>query len=369
MRFAFASSLVLFGSLVACTGTVADVTADGTEAVTGVTDFSAIEAEFGLVKDTQDAQGHWSRSDATLATGLCYKRTLGGAHGASYEVRRYRQGAAFFPKLGMTPATGDERPVSCIDFDIVPAEKGDDTVMSLGGVALDTAMRYHLGKPTGWDAGLGHLYTDFERGNVEVSGADHYCAFLGEVDRSPGGDAYRNALASCKQTGASDDTCNQKAMTACESATTKDMVRDSIDRPTFDQGDAKPSTYFYYVQVADPENKDSQVDLQGPIAAAVYRYALKTATAHGAFTLAGDPVGKFQKFEYVEIVPSVPGEYAEHLRFEHMDAHHVVSAGVDQLAITPKGSDANIVASAAVLCTRTVGNEGEPTSDYQCRGL
>src|SRR4051812_44097351 len=122
MRF---NSLHLFSlasilASVACSTGTAEPASTGDEAVTGVTDLGAVEAELALVKDVQDATGAWARSDATLRSGPCYKRTVGGPNGASYEYRRYRQGAAFFAKRGTEPMTGDKRPISCVDADITP---------------------------------------------------------------------------------------------------------------------------------------------------------------------------------------------------------------------------------------------------------
>src|SRR4051794_15791707 len=68
--------------------------------VVGITDLGTLERALSFTKDAADAQGHFRRSDAALHAGPCFKRTIGSANGASFEVRRYTNGAAFFHKKG-----------------------------------------------------------------------------------------------------------------------------------------------------------------------------------------------------------------------------------------------------------------------------
>jgi hypothetical protein len=367
------ASFSLFGLLglvsllgAACASTTGEPSSSGDEAVTGVTDLDAVEAELALVKDVQDEHGAWSRPEAKLQSGPCFKQTVGGSNGASYEFRRYRQGAAFFMKRGAGPMAGDKRAIRCIDVDITPLEKGDASIVALSGVTLDTVMRYHFGKPVGYDAGLGHLWANFERGTAEVKDSEHYCGFYGDSgERSPGADAFAQAITTCKEGGGSEDDCSSKAMTACKKAVVKDVARDTIDRPAFDTIDENPSMYLWGLQI--PTNDNGSSYMSASLASAVYRYALKVGASHSAFTLTGDPIGKFVKLDWV--AGQSDNEYTEHARFEHADAHHIIEAGIERLAITPKGADAKVVDAAFVLCTRTVNDSSRPTTAYQCRGL
>src|SRR4029078_2248880 len=97
-----------------------------------------------------------------------------------------------------------------------------------------------------------------------------------------------------------------------------------------------------------------------------YRYALKVGARRNAFTLAGDPLGKFVKMEEVD---NKDDTSVAHARFEHLDAHRVVNFNVERLVITPKGSDEHIVETALVLCTRSLDDNFRPTTAFQCRGL
>jgi hypothetical protein len=363
-----ASSLLFVASVIAASGCAApasDDTSGSGDAITGVTDLTALEAELGLVKDVQAATGAWSRPDTKLKAGSCYKSTVGGAHGSRYEFRRYTTGAAFFTKLGATSLSGDERPVACVDLDVADA-KDQPTVLSLTGISLDLAMRYHLGKVTGWDAGLGHLYNDFERATVEVGDASHYCGiWAGLGPKSPGGDAFAQAITTCKQQAGSEDTCDAQAMDACEKATVKDILADTIDRPAFPSIDDSPSNYFYDLQIDGGKGNYTYLDAE--LVTVAYRYARRVGTQQNAFTLAGDPVGKYVSYD--EQNSDDKTTMSQHARFEKLDAHHLVHWGIERLAITPKGSDATILESALVLCTRAVGEKNMPTAPYQCRGI
>jgi hypothetical protein len=369
MRLASTTFLAV-ASLVAISGcsAPAEETSGSSDDVTGVTDLSALEAELGLVKDAQSAAGTWTRPESMLKAGPCYKKTIGGPDGARYEVRRYTKGAAFFAKLGAGAESGDKRPIACVDVDVDKDPNGDGPITNaLDGIALDTAMRYHLGRALGDEAGLGHVWLDFDRGNVEIGDEDHYCGIFAEsAVNTPGGKAYAQAITTCKQHGGSEDTCGEQAMTACEKAVATDVVADTIDRPAFPSFGASPGAYFYSVQAPASDPK-AEGFVRGEVAAMVYRYAWKVAANRNAFTLAGDPVGKFVK---VDATTSDDDKTSKrHARFEKLDAHDLVVDGIEQIAITPKGSDDQVIERAIVLCTRTMGYDGFATSLFQCRGL
>jgi hypothetical protein len=367
-----ATTSLLFAPFVlavsACAGPAGNDTSGSGEAITGVTDFFALEAELGLVKDVEEASG-WSRPDAKLKAGSCYKSTVGGAHGARYEVRRYTTGAAFFTKLGAGALSGDERPVACVDLDGDDPKSGSTTLaLSLTGLSLDLAMRFHLGRVTGGGAGAGHTYNYFERATVEIGDPSHYCGIWAPLEpKSPGGEAYAQAITTCKQHSGDADTCDVQAMTACEKATTKDIVADTIDRPAFPFIAGSPESDFYFYNLELDSRNGQYTYLDARLVSIVYRYGRRVGTQDNAFTLAGDPVGKYVGYDQQSSDDKTT--VSEHARFEKLDAHHVVQNGIDRLAITPKGSDAHIVESAVVLCTRAVDSTNNPTVDYQCSGI
>jgi hypothetical protein len=368
MRF-YSFSFALVATLITaagCSAGVEDASAAGDEAITGVTDLSALEAELGLVKDVQE-HGQWSRPEAKLAAGPCYKKTIAGPNGASFEVRRYKQGAAFFAKRGSGQLTGDKRAVECVDVDVADdGDKGPNT-FALSGVALDMAMRFHLGKPVSYDGGLGHIYVDFERGEVEIGEPEHYCGIVGTSgEQSPGPEAFAQAITTCKQHGGGEDDCDAQAMKACEKAVAKDVIADTIDRPAFDSIDAYPSSYLYHLQMEQNDPKTPNVYVSGSLASLAYRYAYKVGSRRDAFTLSGDPLGPFVKMDQVDNDDKTS---VEHARFEHVDAHRVVTYNLERLAITPKSSDDHIVENAVVLCTRSLNDDFVPTTAFQCRGL
>lgn len=175
-RLALASLFVAgVTSLAGCSTETAssDVASGGDEQdITGVTDLSELESAFGLSKDTKDAQGNWGRHKDILTNGPCYKRTVGGPDGASYQFRRYSSGAAFFKKLGAGPQSGDERPVVCVDVDRWGIE-GVST-MEVDDFQVDSAIRYRLGAPTGGDGAAGSYYEGFANGHFRFS--NWYCS-------------------------------------------------------------------------------------------------------------------------------------------------------------------------------------------------
>src|SRR5690349_15997207 len=79
--------------------------------VVGVEDLAPLEAELGLVKDVK-VNGVWTRD---VKRGDCWQRAQ--AAEPKWEFRRYKNGAAFFDKKGTAPATGDSRPVLCLDLE------------------------------------------------------------------------------------------------------------------------------------------------------------------------------------------------------------------------------------------------------------
>jgi hypothetical protein len=264
--------------------------------------------------------------------------------------------------------TGDMRAVACVDLDVADDGNQGPNTFALSGVALDVAMRFHLGKPTMYDGGLGHLYVDFQRGTVEIGEPGHYCGMIGEAGgHTPGQEAFAQALATCKQHGGGEDDCTAKAMQSCEKAVAKDIVSDTVDRPAFDAIDASPASYLYHVQIERNDAKDPYAYVSGGIASIAYRYAWKVGARQNAFSLDGDPLGKFVKMD--EVPSQTDNRTIEHARFEHLDVHHLVDYNVERLAITPKGSDDKLVDGAMVLCTRSLGDDFQPTTPYQCRGL
>src|SRR5690349_20385817 len=104
-RWAFAALLASF--VLGCASRTGDVSdPEGEESsVVGVTDFSAVESELELQKDSKDAQGKWRRDDASLKNGPCYTKFITNGEG-KYELRRYTKGAAFFKKAGIGGASG-----------------------------------------------------------------------------------------------------------------------------------------------------------------------------------------------------------------------------------------------------------------------
>jgi len=130
-------------ALAACSpqGETEGVSADE---VVGIEDFGAVEKSFGLERDVANEAGHYKRRDGVLEAGPCYKRTKGGPDAATWKMRRYTRGAAFFRKLE-ADAGQDGRPIFCLDVDI--SSDAGRTTQSFGRFELDTVLRYQLGKP------------------------------------------------------------------------------------------------------------------------------------------------------------------------------------------------------------------------------
>jgi hypothetical protein len=161
-------------STVACAASPSTDEAESNDSdLTGVTDLSEMESALGLWKDHKLPNGQWSRSDAKLEAGACYKKLIGGPDGASYQLRRYSNGASFFKKLGAGAASGDERPILCVDIDYA-RWNGTTTVAattSLDDFEIDSVVRYRLGAPEGSDGAAGSMY------NLFIGGGIHYSNF------------------------------------------------------------------------------------------------------------------------------------------------------------------------------------------------
>lgn len=170
--------LGLAGSTVACGASPSTDSAAGSSDsdITGVTDLGEMESALGLWKDTKKPDGTWSRGDDKLKAGACYKQTVGGADGASYQLRRYSNGASFFKKLGAGAASGDERPVVCVDVDVDRwyGDQHEETTVALNDFEVDAVIRYRLGTPQGSDGAAGSMYETFNGGNVHWSNVRCY---------------------------------------------------------------------------------------------------------------------------------------------------------------------------------------------------
>ncbi|MFO0735207.1 MAG: hypothetical protein U0270_04980 [Labilithrix sp.] len=317
MRFrSFALATVAL--LIGCSASPAPAESSS-EDVVGVTDLTEMESALGLKPGPRDP--------AKLQAGQCYQRTIGSIYGGLFEFRAYVNGAAFFPKRGTAPGTGDQRAVTCVDVD------AENRPMALGGVALDVALRYRLGAPKANLFGTGHSYALFQNGMAETGYGDQFC---GHGPARFGG--FANAINPAFVTSDHDE---------CLASFGRDMTEDGIDRPAFDS-----ERYFYELEL-----NNSRDHVSGELASLVYRYAQKSAVGVDAFTVANDPVGRLVT------------EDGPHLRFEHLDAHDVRAYGTQLIAITPKLSDGDIIGRAVAMCTRRVNDRGEATSDFSCRGL
>jgi hypothetical protein len=166
-------SVVLVGASLAtfgCSGNADSETDDSEDAVTGVTDLTELEAAFHLQKDTKDAQGNWSRGPGKLKGGPCYKKLVGSAGGANFEFRRYSEGAAFFRKGNTGAASGEKRPILCVDID---TDWGNGATLEVSELEIDAAIRYRLGRPSGSEGAAGSTYQGFQYGYFRYRNA--YC--------------------------------------------------------------------------------------------------------------------------------------------------------------------------------------------------
>lgn len=354
-------------ALVGCSQEANDAQTSGDNEVVGVTDLKELEQGLGLTVDTR-TNGAWSRGDDKLTKGSCYQELKGpnAKEPQNYEFRRYSKGAAFFRKANTGAASGDKRPVTCVDVDIERGQgPGGTETISVDGFMLDAALRYKLGRPTGYDAGMSHLYFAFNEGAVQIQPPDTRCGLYADPSNAaamaksadPGLRAFGTTYAQCKGAGGADAACGDKAMKACVTAGTLDCKAESLDRPSI--GSA------YIVEM-------TWRDLAPEQAMLAYKYAWKKAKDADLYSLSDDPVGRYLTSESYG---DGPGMW--HVaRFEHLDVHHTTvntgepgQLGVEELFITPKSSDRKIQESAIVSCSRPLASDGAPTKPYSCKGL
>jgi len=334
--------VLLFGA-VGCAGEDESFGPADESDVVGVTDIGRLEAAFKLTKDVQK-NGKWTRSDAALKAGGCYEQHLGpGAkEPQNWQFRRYTDGAAFFRKPNTGAASGDKRPIACVDID-----DRDLGGVSLDGIVLDAALRYKMGAPIGSEGAAGHAYVSFEEGAVEIRDAAHFCGLFvseGESGPEPGYQAYNDELKKCK--AAKNADCETSAYNACVWWTTIDAQADTIDRPGWGN--------VHVVGVGS---------VPVEVASLVYKYSLAKGNQSNVFSLGDDPVGVFESSG-----GNAEGAWSVS-RYSRLDVHHVVSKGDEALYITPKSSDKKIAGSAVVSCHRTIDAANHPTGSYACKGL
>jgi len=304
------ASLLTFG----CASNVDDSTnADSSDAVTGLTDLAEFEAEFAFIKDVKDEQGNYSRGQDRLASGPCYQSLMAGPGAESYQFRRYRDGAAFFKKLGAGPASGDKRPVLCADIDYQNSDGYYEGTVKASDFEIDAALRYRLGRRGRDDGAAGTLYADYSKGNLRY--INQFCENYDALSV--------NSLGSGCLGGA--------------------------DFP-------------------------GSMDPSGILMNVVYQYAWKASVQSDAYSFQDDPVGRFVSMEVdggYDGAHDIPRTF-EHVRFEKLDAHVIFAAnGVQKVSITPKNSDGSIDGSAIVQCTKTpeIPTYPEGKGSIQCRGL
>lgn len=149
-------------SLAGCAATPHEEAASGSADIVGITDLSTLEQNLDLQRATPANPG----DTAALQAGECYRALIATpSWQATYEFRRYANGAAFWAKLGSGYNSGDQRPVICVDL-----HRAEGSV-SLSGAALDAVLRYDFGSFKGSDSGMGKTYLEFDRGAVLLS---HY---------------------------------------------------------------------------------------------------------------------------------------------------------------------------------------------------
>jgi len=353
-RIGIGIGIGMMGTLIAMsiTGCAADTDATyaGESEIVGVTDLSRLESAWGLKKDSQ-INGAWQRSDEKLKAGYCYQEKIGAfaKEPQNWEFRRYTTGAAFFRKANTGAASGDKRPIACIDID----SSFSDYTMGIDGFMLDAALRYNLGKPFGSEGAAGHLYVSFgENGDkaVEIRDADHFCGlFAGNPGPEPGLKAFDAELAKCQSSGGAD--CEMVASNACKWWTTIDAQSDTLDRPAWQNN--------YVVGLTGVEHFTPQHMMMA------YKYALMKGKQSDIFSIGDDPIGKFAKVD----VSGTPESFWVAARYEHLDVHQVYKKGDEALYVTPKSSDKKIESSAIAACHRSVDTTGKATSDFKCTGL
>lgn len=338
----------------------------GEDEVVGVTDLKELESLLGLQADKK-VNGKWSRGDDKLTAGGCYaqKKGPGASEPESWEFRRYANGAAFFRKKDTGPASGDKRPVACVDIDLAEGPGAGQTI-ALDGFGLDAAVRYKLGKPTGFDGGAGQMYFAFSEGALKIRSSDSYCDLYfspGSVAREthsidPGTVAHRDTYWSCVDKGGSEQDCHAASYKACMAAVERDFESESLDRPAYIGGYVTEMTWR---------------DLRPEQAMLAYKYAWAKAHDADLFAMSDDPIGRF---EGAESYGDGPGLW--HVaRFERLDVHYITintgepgTTGEEELLITPKSSDKSIHGSAIVSCSRPLSAEtNQPVAGYTCKGL
>lgn len=281
----------------ACTAGSRSVDASSSDSdITGVTDLTEMEAALGLNHDFKGPDGKWSRGDETLKNGPCYQKLMTGAEGASYQFRRYSNGAAFFKKLGAGAASGDERPVVCVDVDIFDQFSGSDQAqtISLSDFEVDSVVRYRFGAPQGTEGAAGSSYANFEGATIHYS--NYYCALDGAAW-------------------------------------------------TFEPAAQSELTKWCFSGMQFP---GSQGEIEGHALLVVYQYALARSSESNRFSSQADPVGRFV---------SVQGGYdaAEQIvKYEKLDLHILRQGDLSRYVLTPHEAPA---ASKIYECSTTVENE------------
>jgi len=205
-----------------------------------VMDLSELEQTLNLTKDSKDPNGNWYRGDDKLKAGPCYQKLMAGADSASYELRRYGEGAAFFKKQGAGVASGSDRPILCLDVDAWYDDgttKGVNQTLEVSGIELDAVLRYRIGRPTGGDGAAGTFYSEYQYGDVTTHGG--YCPEGWDAAKPEGLSTY----------------CFGR-----------------IQAPGMNQGD-------------------------GGLQVLVYQYANKHAVSSNRYSMSSDPVGRFVRME------------------------------------------------------------------------
>lgn len=302
-------ALGLAASTVACSASTSTDGAAGSSDsdITGVTDLGEMESALGLWKDTKKPDGTWSRGDDKLKAGGCYQKTVGGADGASYQFRRYSNGASFFKKLGAGAASGDERPVVCVDVDIDRwyGNQEEQSTMALSDFEVDAVIRYRLGTPQGSEGAAGSSYDSFNGGMVHWSNVLCY----GE------GSTY---------------------------------VFDSLSPGELAHGCLSGAQF-----------PGSGNEIDGAALLTVYQYAYAKGTQSNRFSADGDAVGRFIK---------VKGDWQspeQVLEYENADLHIVRGTpNLTEYKLTPRGA----AADAAFYSCR-IDFHGDAPATSSCSGL
>lgn len=238
-------------SLVGCAAaTPNEESATGSSDVVGITDIATLEQSLGLQRTTPGNPG----DTAALQAGACYQALIATpSWSATYEFRRYVNGAAFWAKLGSGYNSGDQRPVMCVDM------HRPDGAMSLSGVALDAVLRYDLGGFKGSDSGMQKTHLEFERGAILLSNYDVTDQErIASVQKRPHELPFENA-----------STISGRVMS----------IR--VNGVNVNHLFGKPS-------IEDNE-------IEGSVAQLVYRYAWHKNEETGRFSLAEDAVGAFRR--------------------------------------------------------------------------